>query len=277
MSKFKLPITVLIMTQDEELNISYALNSVVDFFDQVIVTDSYSKDSTLDIVKKYSNVDIYMNNFISWADQRNWMLENCKINNEIVFFLDADESISTDLASELYEMVGIDFNAIQLKVDMYFLGKHIKYSYGHPSINRIFKKKGLKFWGSGAREYANINDGVLRLKNSLKHQDHRGMFHWINKHNNNSTREALLYINAEKSKDHRELSTRLKIKLFVRNFVWDRLPLTLRPFAYFIFRYIIQKGFLDGRQGFLFCFFHAFWYHMLIDSKILEHKLKSKK
>ena len=63
MSYKKLPITVLIMSQNEELNISYTLDSVVPFFEQVVVTDSYSVDTTKDICKSYKDLEFYEHQF----------------------------------------------------------------------------------------------------------------------------------------------------------------------------------------------------------------------
>lgn len=268
----RLPITVLIMCQNEELNISHSLDSVVHFFDQVIVTDSYSIDKTADIIRRYSEVEYYEHAFEGWAQQRNWMLENCAIRNEIVFFLDADEVINLDFIEELSMLLKQDFDAIEMKADMHFLGKHIKYSYGHPYIKRIFKKQQVRFIASGAREYSNVHSNILRLVNGLHHEDRRGLSFWIDKHNRNSSREALLFLEKEISLDVSKLCFSSKIKMLIRVYVWDKLPLTVRPFGYFIYRYILQGGFIDGRAGFLFCFFHALWYPMLIDAKILESK-----
>jgi hypothetical protein len=50
--------------------------------------------------------------------------------------------------------------------------------------------------------------------------------------------------------------------------LWYRLPPYLRPFLYFLFRYVVQLGFLDGKQGFVFHFMQAFWYRLLVDIKL---------
>lgn len=266
----KLPVTVLIMTQNEEKNIKFTLDSVVRDFDQIIVTDSYSEDGTIEVVKQFPGVQIYENKFISWADQRNWMIDNCSIRNETVFFLDADEVVLPAFVNELKVLITQDFNAVEIKADMYFLGKHIKYAYGHPFVKRIFKKKLVKFSGSGAREYSNVQDNILRINCGLRHEDRKGLSYWIHKHNNNSSREAILLMQNSDSVDSTKFTKFLRFKLFIRNHVWNRLPLAFRPFLYFVYRYIFQLGFLDGREGFIYCFFHGFWYHMLIDSKVIE-------
>lgn len=277
MSFEKLPITVLIMTQNEELNISYTLDSVVPFFEQVVVTDSYSIDKTPNICRGYKGVEFYENGFKGWAEQRNWMLNNVHVRSPIVFFLDADEVLSFQFILELKEKLRHDFDAIQMKFDMYFLGEHIKYSYGHPVVKRIFKYGEITFQGEGAREYSNFHQNVLSMQHSVRHEDHRGISFWIDKHNRNSDREADLYRTTSideiktNSRDS-SIAPGKKFKLFIRHKIWRHLPLMFRPFIYFIYRYIFCLGFLDGRVGFIFCFLHAFWYQSLIDIKIIEKK-----
>src|SRR5208282_1768606 len=128
MTTSALPISVLIMTQNEEENIRYAIESVLGKFDQVIVTDSYSTDSTLAICRKYAGIEVYQHEFLSWADQRNWMLDNCSIRNDIVYFMDADEYILTDFIDELRHLLesAIPFDSIYLVARYIFLGSNLK-------------------------------------------------------------------------------------------------------------------------------------------------------
>lgn len=275
----KLPITVLIMTQNEEENIKFAIDSVINDFDQVIVTDSYSTDKTVEICKQYPPVKIYQNIFEGWAEQRNWMIANCEIRNEIIFFLDADEYITNEFLNELSDIIhsGRDFSAIYLKVAFMFLGKHLKYSYGHPRIRRIFKRTGLYFTGEGAREYAHVTGAEIEMKNYLMHHDRRLIGWWIDKHNRNADREAKLIIDKVVKNDSFEIRTlpiQLKTKLWIRRNIWDPLPSLFRPFLYFIYRYIIQLGFLDGKAGLIYCYLHAFWYQSLIAIKVIENQEK---
>jgi hypothetical protein len=60
-------------------------------------------------------------------------------------------------------------------------------------------------------------------------------------------------------------------KAFLKS-VWWKLPLYLRPFIYFLQRFIFQLGFLDGKSGIIFHFLHAFWFRLLVDIKIDELK-----
>ena len=51
----------------------------------------------------------------------------------------------------------------------------------------------------------------------------------------------------------------------------------VRPFIYFLYRYILRLGFLDGFRGLLFHVLQGFWYRFLVDAKVYEIERKSKR
>ncbi len=55
--------------------------------------------------------------------------------------------------------------------------------------------------------------------------------------------------------------------------VYYRMPLYLRPWVYFLYRYLFRLGFLDGKEGFIFHFLQAFWFRLVVDIR-LEEMLK---
>ena len=98
---------------------------------------------------------------------------------------------------------------------------------------------------------------------------------WTNKHNGYSTREALE--NLIVRHDLRSLETIADLggksterKRWMKENVYFRAPLFLRPALYFVYRYIFQRGFLDGMEGFIFHVLHAYWYRFLVDVKIYQ-------
>lgn len=270
----KLPVSVLIMTQNEQENVRYAVESVINTFNQVIITDSFSIDKTLEILKEYPGVNIYSHKFENWAHQRNWMLENCDIQNEKVLFLDADEYLTPAFVSELKGVLdsGVNFSSILITPKFIFMGCWLRYAYGHPKIRRVFSCS-VRFLSSGAREYAIIAGPTLELQFPIIHCDHKPLSAWITKHSNNAKREALYYFKCKLNDvevNNTPIAPKLKAKLWVRHNIWNRLPLFVRPLFYFIYRYFFNLGFLDGRVGFLYCFLHALWYPILIDASIIE-------
>ena len=101
-----IPITVIIHTKNEEINLPFALSNVTNWASQICVIDSESKDSTQDIARRY-NVELLSRPCTrrGLVEQRNWALDNIIFKNEWVFILDADEIISEELKFEIENLV----------------------------------------------------------------------------------------------------------------------------------------------------------------------------
>jgi len=269
----KIPATVVIIAENEAKNIDFALRSIHDRFSDIVVVDAYSNDGTAQICANYPAVRVCQHAFENWAEQRNWALENCGISTDHVLFLDADEFLTEEFLSELAALFssGKRFDAVAMMPEFIFMGKKLRFSYGHPLIRRLFRREGLHFVCEGARERAVSGPILLRFQVPFVHHDRKGLLFWLSKHLRNAEREAQFYgmrpVGAEYSAD-------LKLRTWLRGYVWDRLPLLLRPFLYFFVRYVVRLGFLDGAAGFVYCFLHAFWYPMVIDLLILERRFK---
>ncbi len=267
------------MTKDEEVNISHALSSVVDRFNQIIVVDSFSTDETVTVVKQFPKVELYMNEFTHWAHQRNWILDNCKIINDWVFFLDADESIDELFFVELskkFSSLEPEVRSMFLYKDLYFLNKKLSFAYSHPKIQLIFHRDGLRYHAEGAREFATCRGNSITIKRPLIHKDRRSFDFWVLKHIRNAEREKnqALSNTVTSLSDLRNLPTSLAIRKLIRYFIWNKLSLSLRPVMNFFYRYFFRLGFLDGSAGFYYCLNHALWYESLVAIKIIEHEEK---
>lgn len=270
----KLPVSVMIMTQNEELNIRFAVESVLPYFDQVIVADSFSTDGTLEVLKGYPGVEVYSNRFQGWAEQRNWMLRNCKINNEKVFFLDADEYITPEFVAELCGKIDLVRSCRSMLVlqRLIFMGKPLRFAYGHPKIGRLFSRD-VTFVGAGAREYAILPGSQGEIVSPIMHHDRKPPAFWFKKHASNADREAAAYISGKAVPGGiSPVSSGSLKRLWIRDNIWNRLPLLVRPFAYFTYRYFFKLGFLDGLPGLAYCFLQAFLYQMMIDIRIIRAK-----
>jgi len=58
---------------------------------------------------------------------------------------------------------------------------------------------------------------------------------------------------------------------------YTKLPLFIRPFLYFLYRYFLKLGFLDGKEGLVWHFLQGFWYRFLVDAKIYQIESLAKK
>ena len=117
----KLPLTVIVMTFNEQINLQESLNSVKNFADEIIVVDSFSTDDTLEIAKKYTN-QIFQNKFINQAKQFIWALENTNVKNEWILRLDADERWTKEGFEELRDIIENDkADGIYVKMKIFFI------------------------------------------------------------------------------------------------------------------------------------------------------------
>src|SRR5690349_8549062 len=125
------PVTVIVIAQNEEANISYCIESVVGWAEQVFVVDSFSIDRTM-LIAKTLGAAIYQNQFIDWASQRNWALDNLPIKTNWVFFLDADEVVTEAFKLETQQAISKaspELAAFYVYFDFIFLGRALKYAY----------------------------------------------------------------------------------------------------------------------------------------------------
>ncbi|MDW8468884.1 MAG: hypothetical protein RML56_07865 [Burkholderiales bacterium] len=70
----------------------------------------------------------------------------------------------------------------------------------------------------------------------------------------------------------RFFGTQAERKRWLRYRVYERMPLLVRPFTFWFYRYVLRGGFLDGKEAFLYHFLHALWYPLLTDAYYLEMK-----
>lgn len=262
-------ITVIILTKNEEKNIKASINSANQIADRIIVVDSGSDDNTIEIAKKFG-VETYYHEWSGHANQFNWALDNCNIQTEWVFRLDADERITKELAGEVKQEIrksqGIDGYAMRWRV--YFMGKWIKHGGTHkPYFLRLFRFEKGRIENTPMDEHVIVNGSVKKLNGDLIHYDYKGLDAWLNKHIWYSELELKMY------QTQMGMTGGNEIQKKKRGFYY-KLPAFFRARLYFWYRYYIQLGFLDGIPGKVFCFLQAYWYRFLVDAKLYELERK---
>ena len=275
------PVSVIILTYNEELNIRFCLESVTELTDDIFIVDSYSTDKTLEIAQNFTD-KIYQNAWVDWAHQRNWSLDNLPLSHDWVFFLDADERLTSELCQEIQATLSKSnehFDGYYIKRNFYFLGKWLRHSgYQKDYILRFIRKDKARSIGSGAREYVIVEGELSKLTHPMIHEDHKDLGFWIEKHNKLAFLEARELVRLIKKEGITSQKGQFPKKIEHGKRIWLReklyihIPLFIRAFIYFLYRYIYQLGFLDGREGFIYCFLHGLWYPFLVDAKYLEIK-----
>ena len=269
-----LDITVVILTKNEEKNIEASIASAKRIAKRIVVVDSGSEDETVKIAESLG-AEVCFHEWENYAKQFNWALDNCDIKTEWVFRLDADERITEKLAKEITDIftnnlqVGVD--GYKMRLNMYFMNKQLKHGGSNKLyFLRLFRNGVGRVENTNMDEHVVINGKVQKLKSRFVHYDYKGLDEWLKKHIWYSGREVLMY----REKEYEALSDGSQKRK--RGFYY-RLPLFLRAKFYYIYRYYLQLGFLDGKEGKIFCFLQAYWYRFLVDAKIYEAKKERKK
>lgn len=276
-----LDVSVIVLTYNEELHIRRCLGCLLGSVKRIIVVDCYSKDNTIEICKQYG-VEVVQHVWPgNQADQFNWALDHLKINTEWILRLDADEYLTPELIQELQEKLPLmpeDVSALSLPLARAFCGRILRHGIVNDiKIVRIFRRGQARYERRLMDEHLSILSGrTLELENQFVDDNRMPIGQFIDKHNGYATREAALLLDAEYhltdvknlSKDHGEEVEKKR----AQKARYARMPLFWRAFGYFIYRYILKMGFLDGKEGFLWDFLQGWWYRTLVDAKIFEIK-----
>lgn len=275
-----MPVSAVIIAQDEEINIKGCLESLSGHFEDIWVVDSYSRDHTREIAAGYG-AQVLTHQFLDWASQRNWALAHADLKHEWIFFLDADERATAAFRRELRRAVAgapEEVGGMNIRFQFYFLNKPLRHAYEPLPVLRVVRRGRASWQGAGAREYAQVEGKVVTLQNKLVHWDQKGLADWIGKQTRNARREADLVTSpgaGDRAGPLRAVSGVSQERFgrrWLREKVWNRLPRFWGGFAYFFYRYVLKKGILDGQAGFAYCFLHGLWLPLVIDMLLAERQ-----
>ena len=261
--------SILILTQDEELNIEDCLKSI-SWCDDIWILDSGSTDRTLEIAEK-NGCHILHRKFDNFGNQRNYAIDTAKFKYQWVFDLDADERFTSRLKNECEDIVRRDEkSAYYCANKMMLLGKWIKHSSQFPVYQMRFHKLGeIRFvpHGHGQRE-GEAKRGLGYLKEAYIHYNFsKGLGDWFQKHAKYALREADQQLIDETAGGRVEgndaLAKRRRLKRFVAN-------LPGRSWIKLFYLLFVKRGVLDGPAGWLYCRMQAHYEFMC--TAILKEK-----
>lgn len=275
-------VTFVILTKNEEINIRDCIDSIRSFAKRIVVVDSGSNDKTCEIAKSMG-ADVYYHPFENYARQFNWGLDNTDIATKWTFRLDADERLTPALCDELRQIIkehsDDDVNGVTMEASLYFMGKIMKH--GGPQKRKLMMfKTGIgRVEDRKMDEHTVLSHGTaVTCKEKFIHYDFKDLTFWINKLNWYATREMQDYYDYINGKSA-QINAEDKTISAVRNKkfgIYYKFPLFIRCWLMFIYTYIFQLGFLDGKEGFIYHWMYHRWYRTLVDAKILEQRLTGK-
>lgn len=249
----KIPVTVLVQTKNEEKGISSCLAALKDF-DEVIVVDSNSTDRTAELARDAGATVINFTWDGGFPQKKQWQLTEVQTRHEWLLMLDADEFPTPELVRELRGIAQDPAEtrvAFDLPVAYHFAGTGLRY--GHRVVKRSFLRRGrnafrnidlLHLPGMGEVEahYQPEPSGpVGRTTALLVHNDMDPVRTWFDRHNRYSDWEAYI-------RTHPETRMSVRGAKSGQGRRFDAVP--LKPLVFFLYSYVLRRGFLDGRAGF---------------------------
>ena len=256
-------VSVVVLTRDEEVNIAGCLASVA-WADQVVVVDSGSADDTVSIARSLG-ADVVEQPWLGFSGQREFALRLPELRHDWVYFVDADEWVSPQLAAEITMKLDAPAGvAFAQRFRLVFQGTWIRHCgwYGGSWIVRLVDRRHAKFDGSLVGERVSVDGPVGRLANDIVDEDRKGLAAWLHKHVDYARLQAQhrgsrapLRDRLRQVRSRGDADTRPLMRTVVKDVVFPSIP--AKPLTLFIYMYLVRLGMLDGRTGLRFCFFHA--------------------
>jgi len=269
-----IPLSVVVMTKNEERNIQRCLRAL-ESFGEVFVVDSLSTDRTVELATKEGARVIPFRWNGQYPKKKQWALENVSFSYDWVLFVDADEIVQPELERELCDLFirGPSAAAYSIQLDYVFEGRRLRFGQRVEKI-ALFRRSAGRFvdlsdlhvdrmWEVEGH-YQPVIDGELgRLRGRLLHHDHDSLFSYFERHNRYSDWEAALSLDnalalgEESGRPFRRIAKR----------TFHRLP--LRALIFFAYTYIFRLGFLDGPPGLHYAVSKSFYYWQ-VQAKVRE-------
>ena len=277
----KIPLSVLIPIRNEAGNLPRCLASVA-WADEIFVVDSQSTDGSQKIAEEHgARVVQFAFNGI-WPKKKNWALENLPFQHEWVFILDADEVMPPSAAEEFRRIVTAPDPPLAgywINRRFRFMGQWLKHAY-YPNWNlRLFKHRLGRYekltdtdtqsGDNEVHEHVVVQGATGHLACEMDHYAFPSVEVFVEKHNRYSNWEARVALDRHLSGSGGRLQkSRVSLRRSLKQ-LSHRLP--CRGLLRFLFVYVWQRGFLDGRAGFYFARLHGF-YEFLSAAKTYEMK-----
>lgn len=277
----KLDLTVIILTKNEAIHIGRAIANIKDLAKHIVVVDSFSNDETANIASA-NGATVLKNKFINYSKQFQWALDNANIDTKWVMRLDADELIEEDLKKQLeHQLPSLpnDVVGINLKRKHIFMNRWVRHGGRYPLVLlRIWRNGNGRIEDRWMDEHMVVWGGrTITLDGGFADHNLNDITFFTTKHNAYATREAIdvlihrqNLVARDEALNTKSASAQAALKRIIKEAVYNRMPFTVSALLYFLWRYVFQLGFLDGRSGLVYHFLQGYWYRFLVGAKLME-------
>ena len=274
-------LVAVILTFNEEQHLARCIASLKTVANEIVIADCFSVDGTLDIAHAHG-ARVIQHDWINYANQFNWALTQLDPDTIWVLRIDADEYLTPELIVEIQTrlpVIGPEVDGVYCSRRMTFQGRLIRYGGVFPvRVLRLFRRGRGECENRWMDEHIKVAGPTVDFNGELIDDNLNSLTWWTNKHNHYASREAVDLLNLEYHFMPHDSVAKLRggkqagVKRWVKEVVYARLPGGFRALAYFVYRYVIRLGFLDGEAGTAFHCLQGFWYRYLVDAKVAEVK-----
>ncbi len=228
-----LPLSISIISRDEEANIRRCLTSAAGLAEEIVVVDCGSTDRTREIAAGEFGARVSHHDWLGHRDQKNVALGLCT--RPWVLALDCDEELSPELRASIRAFFARGdaerFTGAEMARKVFFLGRWITHGDWYPDRKlRLFRRDAARWSGSPEHDFIELGSGVTtRLAGDLHHYSFRDIAHYVSKINVFSD----AFLQRQKADGAR----------------WSLAANLLRPPWRFFRSYFLRRGFLDGFPG----------------------------
>jgi glycosyltransferase involved in cell wall biosynthesis len=260
-----IPVSVVVLTKNEESNIGKCLDSLIDV-GEVFVVDSGSTDRTLEIAERRGAKIAYFTWNRRYPKKKQWSLENLPIAFDWVLFVDADEEVTVELRAELEALFRNEVrqSGFFVRLNYRFMGRVLRHGQAVYKLVLFDRHRGrfvdyddldvANMWEVEGHYQPQIDGAVSVLGGRLLHDDHASLFEYFARHNRYSDWEAILRAKRGLVSDDEALPPGRR--LMKRGFA----ALPMKSLLFFVYAYVFRLGFLDGRAGFHYAIAKSFYY-----------------
>ncbi len=226
-------LSVLIPCKNERRNIRPCIESLRPFADEIVIADSGSTDGTLDIVRDMDGCRIIEREYIHPVSFKNWATPQCT--HPWVLAIDADERVTPELAREIRELLAGEpaCDGYFIHRRNFFLGHEVRHcGWERDKVLGLFRREVCHYAPGYVHEHLHVATGkVGYLQGRYEHYSYWNLDQYLEKLSRYTSWAA------------REMQERGKRPTLAN--------LALRPASSFLKHYVLRKGFLAGRQGFI--------------------------
>jgi glycosyltransferase involved in cell wall biosynthesis len=264
-------LSVIILTFNSERTLARTLEAAAQVSDDLHVVDSFSTDGTLAIAERFG-AQVVQRPFESYGEQRNWAITHLPLRHDWQLHLDADEYLTDELVAEINALRSGDVDGYLVPRKLRFLGRLIEHGGLYPTWHmRLFRKGKARCELRRYDQHFILEGRGQRLHHPMIDDHRMPLGEWTARHNRWAEAEAAELIDPQKEGviAGRWLGDPIERKRALRG-AYNVMPPLLRPFLFFLYRYFVRLGFLDGKPGLIYIALQTFWYRLLVDAKRYE-------